>query len=57
MGEFVLILLIGVYGGYTPTSILFPSQQACETAKSLALDAFKKHDRYATGVCVPRNSQ
>jgi hypothetical protein len=37
MSEYILILVIQ---STTATSILFPSKQACETAKVLALEEF-----------------
>lgn len=54
MSEYILILLFQL-SGPAVTSILFPSQQACETAKTIALDAFKK-PTHAYAACVPRGT-
>lgn len=63
MGEFILILvmLYGHHGAPAATSILFPSEQACEVAKKLALAEFdgrtSRGPMTSRAVCVPRNAQ
>jgi hypothetical protein len=57
MGEFILILVLSV-GGYTSTTsqaILFPTQAACENAKTAAMAAFSDMRR-SSAVCVPRGT-
>lgn len=50
MAEFILILHF-LYPAPAATAVLFPSQQACETAKTQALELSR-----ARAVCVPRNA-
>jgi hypothetical protein len=51
MSEYILILVVSAYGGTTSQAILFPTQQACETAKVASSKAFYR----TQAVCVPRN--
>lgn len=60
MGEFILILLISHVG---PVVIAFPSRQACENAKAIAVEEFYPRnllgDKIGSGpraVCVPRGT-
>ncbi len=59
MGEFILILLLtaGSYGSPAATSILFPTQAACERAKAMAVEEFGSWASKTRAVCVPRNKQ
>ncbi len=57
--EFILILVIlyGHHGAPAATSILFPSEQACEAAKKLAVAEFSfQYKPPARALCVPRNT-
>jgi hypothetical protein len=58
MTEFVLILLMtaGGYGNPAATSVLFPTQAACERAKAAALEEFSTWSNKARAVCVPRGT-
>jgi hypothetical protein len=58
MSEYILILLVLTSSNNRPaiTSILFPTEAACEFAKSKTTteDAFGKR-AWGSAVCVPRN--
>jgi hypothetical protein len=58
MSEYILILVIFYVGkSVAATSILFPTQAACETAKAAAIAEFDvSMSRSPRAVCVPRNS-
>ena len=56
MGEFILILILTRYSGAAATSILFPTKQACEVAREMALTEFDKSLFSPRAVCVPRNA-
>lgn len=57
MGEFVLILVIYYANAPGPTSILFPSKEACEAARDQSVKEFDgwPYGR-ARAVCVARNA-
>ena len=57
MTEYILILLVlyGHHGAPALTSVLFPTEKACEAAKSKAVSEFSFTYVPARAVCVPRN--
>jgi hypothetical protein len=60
MGEFILILVLtaGSSGAPTATSIMFPTEAACEHAKTKAEAKFSSSwsGPLARAVCVPRGT-